>query len=196
MSPILGIYASSITPYINSSSYESIQTITVSSAQSSVSFTSIPSTYKHLQIRYTGLTSRGTYGSDGMLLRFNGDTGTNYSWHATRGRGSGTPYGGGGGGESSMYFDWGFGTTVTNYPASGIIDILDYANTNKAKTLRGITGLDINGSVAGYAGAVTQISGGWFYSGNPAITSITFTSANSANIETYSKFALYGIKGA
>ena len=180
---------------ILSGSYESIQTINVSSATSSVSFTSIPSTYKHLQIRYSALTSRGTYGSDGVLLRFNGDTGANYSWHATRGRGDATPYGGGGGGETSMYFDWGFGTTVASHPAVGVYEILDYANTSKTKTLRGINALDINGAISGYYGAVTQVSGGWYYSGNPAITSITFISANGANIETNSTFALYGIKG-
>ena len=194
MSPILGIWASQNYPRITGA-FESIQTVTVTSAQSSISFTSIPSTYKHLQIRYSALTNRATYGSDGVSLRFNGDTGTNYSWHATRGRGADVPYGGGGGGESYMYFDWGFGTTVASYPAVGIYEILDYANTNKVKTLRGLNGLDINGSIAGYAGAVTQVSGGWYYSGNPAINSITFASANSANIEVNSKFALYGIKG-
>jgi hypothetical protein len=74
-----------------------------------------------------------------------------------------------------------------------IMDILDYANTNKYKTTRGIIGFDTNGTVAGYGGRVGLISGNW--RSTSAITSITFTVDNAANYSANSKFSLYGIKG-
>ena len=50
--PILGVIASQITGHLSTNSFESIQTVTVGSGgQSSISFSSIPSTYKHLQLR-------------------------------------------------------------------------------------------------------------------------------------------------
>ena len=69
-----------------------------------------------------------------------------------------------------------------------VIDILDYANTNKYKTLRVLTGIDVNGS-----GGYVQLSSGLWQSSS-AITSITLT--NSTNYTTATQFALYGIKGA
>jgi hypothetical protein len=73
---------------------------------------------------------------------------------------------------------------------SGVVDILDYKNTNKNKTIRSIGGYDINGSGSGYA--YTS-----FYSGNwrstSAVTSITFTMV-AGDYAQYSSFALYGIK--
>ena len=81
MSPILGIYASQITGHLftPSNSYTSIATATVDSGgASSITFSSIPSTYTHLQIREI---SRGAavQTSTNIQMQFNSDTGTNYS---------------------------------------------------------------------------------------------------------------------
>jgi len=58
----------------NPSSFESIATAT-GSGQTSVTFSSIPSTYKHLQIRIIARDNSGNGGGSGALrLRFNGDT--------------------------------------------------------------------------------------------------------------------------
>ncbi len=70
------------TARVADNSYESIATVNVGSSGSSfVEFTSIPSTYKHLQIRansrYTGYQNSGA----AVYLQFNGDTGSNYSLH-------------------------------------------------------------------------------------------------------------------
>jgi hypothetical protein len=51
MTPMLGIMASQISGHLVTNSYESIQTVTVSTATPSITFSSIPATYKHLQIR-------------------------------------------------------------------------------------------------------------------------------------------------
>ena len=185
MSPILkGVVASQISGHLASpSSYESIATVTVGSGgQSTVSFSSIPSTYKHLQIRYIGRTSS----NQNTIMRFNGDTGTNYSLHFLYGQGSST----GAAAETPqtyIYTDVLTGST-TGYTAA-VIDILDYTSVNKNKTVRSLSGQDLNGT----ASYVFYSSGVWRNS-STAITSITFY--GGANYDQYSSFALYGIKGA
>ena len=60
--PILGVIDSAKTG--NLSSYESIQTITVGSGgASTIVFSSIPSTYAHLQIRALNITTATTRSS-------------------------------------------------------------------------------------------------------------------------------------
>ena len=62
-------------------SFESIQTVSLSSAQTTVTFSDIPSTYKHLQIRGFWRGNRATYPVSGTNMRFNSDSGSNYSAH-------------------------------------------------------------------------------------------------------------------
>ena len=80
----------------------------------------------------------------------------------------------------------GIHTAASTFTA-GVIDILDYANTNKYKTLRTLNGGDANGS-----GNIQIESGSW--RNTAAITSITLTH-NGSGFTQYSSFALYGIKG-
>ena len=182
MSPILGIIASQ--DYVReTNSFESIQTVTVgSSAVSTIDFTSIPGTYKHLQIRCTTLSSLNLYT---VWARFNDDSGTNYSGHQIFGTGSGT----GAGGDANITYVYPGVSSINTalYTAVTIIDILDYANTNKYKTVRALTGADGNGS-----GQVKLTSGSW--RNTNAITKITIGNDGS-NFNQYSSFALYGIKG-
>ena len=68
-------------------SYESIATVTVGAlGAANVTFSSIPSTYKHLQIR--GIVRELTGGFDQAFMQFNSDTGTNYATHNLNGNGS------------------------------------------------------------------------------------------------------------
>lgn len=169
---------------IYAGSYESIATVTVgSTSQSSVEFTSINANYQHLQIRlfakYTGLGAG--------YLRFNGDSGANYSTHGLQGNGvSSDPVGTFSTANStSYYYTGGAGTKDTAFNVA-IIDILDYANLNKNKTARGLYGWDNNGT-----GYVEFNSGNW--RNTNAITSISLTSS-AGNFSQYSVIALYGIK--
>jgi hypothetical protein len=68
-----------------------------------------------------------------------------------------------------------------------VLDILDYANTNKFKTVRSLTGVDANGS-----GFVALMSG--LYRSTTAITSIKLFSTYGSNWTSTSTFALYGVK--
>lgn len=186
MSPILGIYASQISGHLfnfPANSYESISTVTVGSGgASTVTFSSIPSTYTHLQIRSLNQTGANA------VIRFNSDaSGTNYRAHYIEGDGTnisaGTVQAGG--------YDGGYAIVgkgpVSNTYGGAIIDILDYANTNKYKVSRGISGIDQNGS-----GYLDYISSVWM--STAAISSITFASVGTTFAQ-YSSFALYGIKG-
>jgi len=179
--PILGVLASAISGHLENNSYESIATVTVGSGGSStITFSSIPSTYKHLQIRAMLLST------DVDLARFNGDTGSNYAFHGVRGGGSSaSAYGNAS--TSSIQL----GTNVPSsaiYPQIYILDILDYASTTKYKTIRNLLGFDTNNTSAGQ---IEFSSGLWM--NTAAITSLVFS--NGAGHNQYSSYALYGIKG-
>jgi hypothetical protein len=189
MSPILGIVASGNYPRVTNS-YESIATTSLSSNQTTITFSSIPATYKHLQIRLLARSTHTTFpGVDGVL-RFNGDSATNYSWHYLLGDGASVSASAGAT-QSSIntgIIASGGGSAASIY-ATTIIDILDYANTNKYKTTRTLAGLDKNGT----GGDMRFSSGSW--RSTSAINSITLTTDPSRDFIQYSSFALYGIKG-
>ena len=168
--------------------YESIATVTVGAGGSStISFTSIPSTYTHLQLR---MMARGNNSNsyDSFLVRANSDSGNNYTYHGLVGDGSVaftavvTPYSGFRGGEIT-------GATATSGMFGvSVIDFLDYANVNKNKTMRALGGDDRNGS-----GQVTLNSGVWL--NTAAITRLDLVTVFGSSFSQYSSFALYGIKG-
>lgn len=162
-------------------SYESIATLSGNGSSTSLTFTSIPSTYKHLQIRALGRNSSG-------YIRFNSDTGANYARHWIRGSGAAVSANSGTSQTEAFAFEFPDNTDTANIYGAGIVDILDYADTNKRKTIRSLTGTDKNGS-----GSIYFFSGLWM--NTAAITSITiYSPANAPTTDT--KFALYGIKGA
>lgn len=172
MSPILGIFASQ--GRVAANSYESIATATPSGV-SSFSFTSIPSTYKHLQVRGLVFTSAAT----NPEYSFNG-SGSGYNGHHLFGNGSSA--------FSNAYFAYNYNPSAS-YPSVFIMDILDYTNTNKYKVTRTLAGCDTNGGTS----EIALWSGLW--QNTAAINQITFTGAG-ANYASGSHFALYGIKGA
>jgi hypothetical protein len=166
------------------SSYESIATTTVGAGGvSSITFSSIPATYQHLQIRAIYQDTSAS-GFQNQFFRFNGDSATNYDWHYIFGDGASVTV------NASLSASSIFGGQIVNSNNSNfgtsIIDILDYKDTNKYKVTRGLYGNDQNGS-----GRMQMVSGLW--RSTSAISSIVFTT--SANFAQYSSFALYGIKG-
>ena len=187
MAPILGIWASATTPNFQTS-FESISTVNVGSGgASSITFSSIPSTYTHLQLRFFGREVSG--GFDQIYMRVNGDTAANYSKHNVGSSGnSGLVYGGTGGATSVSIGVIGGSNQVANSFSGSITDFLDYANTSKYKTTRSLSGVDSNGT--GY---------NWFSSGlwqnTNAITSINLFPTGATDFAQYTQAALYGIKG-
>jgi hypothetical protein len=163
--------------------YESIATVNGTGSSGVITFTSIPSTYKHLQIRGVGgSTTTGSY----SVLNINGDTGSNYKQHWLQGAGSGTPGAGVGSGPTSIDL-YSTANATANSQAAFVIDILDYTSTNKNKTIRSFAGVDNNGS------GFVDLDSGLYFATPAAITSLSFT-INAGSWRTTSSFALYGIK--
>lgn len=163
--------------------FESIATVIVGSGgSSSITFSSIPGTYAHLQLRWIGRNTS----TNSTIVKIGFDSADTTYWHLLYGDGGSA----GAAAESEA------NPRIGNIPLSsqtasafgaGITDILDYADTNKYKTLRSLAGYDVNGS-GGYA---LVYSGLW--KSTSAITTITI-SPGANNFAQYSKFALYGIR--
>lgn len=193
MTPILGILASGISGnlWAPGKDFDSIATVTLGTSASSITFSSIPATYRHLQIR--GIVRDTGTAADWNLLSatFNGDTAGNYSSHGIRAYGATADiYPVQFTSTSNMYFGLlpssfsGYGPTY----AATVFDVLDYADTNKYKTLRTLNGADTNSATYGY---VYIGSGSW--RSTTAVNSIQIT-APGRTLAQYSSFALYGVK--
>lgn len=177
-----------------SGDFESIATASVGAGGvTDVTFSSIPATYTHLQLR--GIAKGLAGGNNGSLgIQVNGASGTNQSpFHQLYGDGSTLSAAAG------LASD-GYNASLTGPIASSavtqfagfIIDILDYRNTNKLKTIRSLAGVDYNGS--GFISMRSTMNKDI----TAAITSLTIINYNSggtAGFAQYSSFALYGIKG-
>jgi hypothetical protein len=171
------------------SNFESIATVLVGAGgASSVTLSSIPSNYTHLQIRASNRDTRTGTNQQSVQMRFNGDTGNNYSRHFVEGYGGGTQSAGG-----TASTDWikvglspTSSATASTYGAM-IIDIFNYSNTSKYKTARSTGGDDLNGE-----GTIGLWGGLWM--NTTAISSITFTPTNGESWVVNSRFALYGIR--
>lgn len=165
-----------------------IATTTLNVAAGSVEFTNIPATYTHLQIRGIVRTVRATQG-DNLYLRFNGDTGSNYTVHQLQGNGSSaSSYNSINQSYAEGVFECSTDFNSASIYGCAVIDILDYANTNKFKTIRALNGYDANGS-----GTLNLRSNLW--RSTNAVTTIRLDAVSGSQIKQYSSFALYGIKG-
>jgi hypothetical protein len=183
--PILGILASAGAVR---NSYESIATVSVGGGgAASASFTLIPSTYKHLQIRFLARDDKAGQDNNFFKIAFNSDSGSNYARHNLLGNGSTATADYGTSTTAMVGYSITSATAASSIFGAGIVDILDYTNTSKYKTVRSLAGFDLNGS-----GKVALNSGLWM--NTAAITQIDFT-GSTANLAQYSQIALYGIKG-
>ena len=191
MTATYGIMASQISGHLwaPNGAYDALATVTVpSGGAASIEFAGIPQGYKHLQIRgicrSTNTTSTTSYSAE-LLMQFNGDTASNYNAHAIEANGSsvGVNY------QTSLTIvnlGGPFTTQTASAFGASVIDILDYANTSKNKTVRALGGQDLNGY-----GTMMVASGLW--RSTAAITSIKMVSGGTGWAQ-YSQFALYGVK--
>lgn len=170
--------------------YELISTTIVSgTSTSAITFnvSSFASTYKHLQVRLVGRSGEATTGIYDLLIRFNGDTGSNYSGHNLRGTGSAV--------QSNALTSFTYILNESTFPGnsntanifgSAVIDILDPFSTTKNTTTRSLGGHNSSTSRL-YLGS------GAYYS-TTAVNSIT-VGPTAGSILAGSRFSLYGIKG-
>jgi hypothetical protein len=170
MAPMLGIMASAISGnlFAPSGAYDSIASYTIGSGGGtlSVTFSSIPQTYKHLQLRVLARSYSGGGGAN------DGATPTANAYTAR-------PY-------MNIGSSAGSGTTGNSYGVS-IVDILDYTSTSKNKVSRSLSGVDLNNT----NGTISFHSALWL--NTAAVTSFKISIAYP--FQQYSHIALYGIKG-
>jgi hypothetical protein len=154
--------------------YTPLANVTLGSSAASVTFSSIPATYRDLIVVVNG------GGGDNVFLAINGDT-TDANYSAVQMSGSGSVADGGA--VPSFYNrilnNWGFMTNNlnTNY----IVQFMDYSATDKHKTYLSRSNNAANGMTA-LAGRRANTA---------AITSVGILS--SASFLTGSTFALYGV---
>lgn len=163
--------------------FEPLATTTLSSAASSITFSSIPGTYTDLRIVLVAISDAGGAGQ-AILMRFNSDSATNYS--TTRLSGNGTTASSGRWSDiSSIYCSIsGLSTTI---PTLQNIDVFSYAGTTY-KTVLLSNNEDKNGS-----GYVENRVGLW--RSTSAITTVLVL-PNSGNFASGTTATLYGIKAA
>jgi hypothetical protein len=175
-------------------SFESIATVTATGGQTTLSFTSIPQTYTHLQIR--GIARRETTGAsvESFELGMNSDSGSNFTTHQLYGNGTTvTAFGQAANTYDNSTIGWMmYGTATTGMFGAIIIDIHDYSSTVKNKTRRAFSGADSNAAFTG-GQRVGLVSSLWM--STSAVTSLQLY-ANGNTWAAGSTFALYGIKGA
>jgi len=184
----LGFWAASGAGGGAAADYELISTTVLGSSASSVTFSGLGTSaaaYKHLQIRLVGRFASGTGTFGDTYMRFNADTGNNYSWHEVYGfNGSMGSYGLGS--TNKIYVgSQAQPDAVANYFIPSIIDIADFASTSKNKTAR-----ISNGGISGSSSIIDLSSGAWY--STAAITSINLY--GGGDWAAGSRFSLYGLK--
>ena len=159
--------------------YTPLATVTLGSSASSVSFASIPASYRDLIFVMTIATNTPMNNA----VRFNGDTGSNYSRVFMSGQTP--PTSGTGGGGTSLQIDQAaFSGTVLGEQAT-ILQVMDYSATDKHKTV--LIRQNRNGANAG----VEAIAGR--YASTSAITSMVLLPLSTATYSAGSRIDLYGV---
>lgn len=176
-----GLLGSYVAP---AGAYELIETLNAGS-QSSVTFSSIPQTYRHLEIRYA---ARGGGATSGVQMRINGLSTGIYTEHELRGTGSTVSSGFYGTSQTKIDLSITNSSSTAGSFGAGIISLADYTLTAKNKTIRMVNGVnDSFTEIALRSGLVLSTS---------AVTSVTFLyNLGSSNFASGSRFSLYGIKG-
>ena len=178
----LGILSGSVVA--SGATFELISTTVLASTASSVTFSSIPSTYKHLQVR---LTMSSSTALNDLALQFNGDTGANYAWHILTGTSTSAVSQAGTSQNSIRSVGHNGGQNASNWMAA-VIDVLDASSTSKYKTAR-----VFGGYAYSFNYDTTVASGLWM--NTAAISSLTIFNSSSGVHNIGSRFSLYGVRG-
>jgi len=163
------------------------------SGATSISFTSIPSTYKHLYVMSSARSARSTARYNGSSLTFNDDTGSNYCYSVLVGTG-GSPLATEdlGRGDFNYAFDGTGAGATANMFSVGTLWILDYAATDKfTGMIGGVSAVNDNLGTNDYE--ETMVTGHW--RSTAAVNKITIADGTSDGWVQYSEFTLYGLNG-
>ncbi len=173
--------------------YVAIAKTVLTSTQTTITFSSIPSTYTDIVLLYTSRDNRAVNNQNPFSLTINSDTATNYSQTNLYG------YQG-----PAVYSDrLSSQTTFTAYTSNtlnntsntftnGELYFSNYTSTgNKPISLSCVMEQNVDGT-----GLFMPIVSSLLYRGTSAISSFTLTPQNSASFVSGSRFDLYGIKNS
>ena len=159
------------------STYTPISSFTATTSISSVTIAGIPQNYTDLVL--VGVNGNAVNSDNDIYIRFNSDSGSNYSRTQMVGNGSNASSS-----RTSNNTEIRIGPSYNNTPTSTLIShIMNYSNTTTYKTVLSRTG-HASGYVMGHVA---------LWRSTAAITSITLTLQNSESFVTGSTFNLYGI---
>jgi hypothetical protein len=158
--------------------YTPLATVTLGTAAASVTFSSIPATYRDL-ICVTS-TFQTNAGDQYSSYRINGDTGANYNW-VYMDTYPGTPSSGATSNATSSLWTYTQNVSSTT-PLTTIVQFMDYSATDKHKTQ-----LHRFGAASPTVGAYASR-----WANTAAVTSISIL-ATSGNYQSGSTFSLYGV---
>ena len=151
-----------------------------------IQFSSIPQTFTHLQFRVFA-ASAGSSADNFTIYGFDGTAGSsNAAIHTLYGNGSAV-FSSGSTAQYNPALTQIPGTSATSTFGNIVIDILDYTNTNKYKTVRSVGGYDANGS--GYIALTSVLPYG--FGSSTALSNLWFYTANNFAVGT--RVDLYGI---
>lgn len=173
--------------------YESIASGTLSANAASLTISSIPSTYKHLQLRWVGFMPNIYGESDPIGIRFNGDTGNNYCYRSFGGNNTPTYFSSSGGGFSLIQVLSGisYNSTYDYVGTPVVINISEYSNTNKYTFLQYWGGTQSSSTSAAY----NWSGGNGAWETTTTVSSITIFGNGGTDLGARTHWALYGIKG-
>jgi hypothetical protein len=184
--PILGVIDSAKSGNLVSPAYDSIASFT-GGGNATISFTSIPQTYKHLELRVYGRTNASGTGAIDGYMNFNSVT-SNYNWHEIVGTNNTVKNASAGVNASQIHFmrnclprasESGYGFAVAT--------IMDYTSANfKSVNIR-------SGWAKNTFGVVSVTTGSSTITG--AITRMDLTIEGGGTWTSDTVLQLYGIKG-
>lgn len=175
-----------------SGAFEQIATAFGTGSSGTITFSSIPNTYRHLQVRFTARMDGNSSAPRQINVRYNGQAST-YNGYMLRSDGNNAP--------SGVDFSEGVIcyapvlTATADSFVAGVFDLYDYNSANKNATSRTIAGYHNGGSAAGAIATVNMLSlGNVVRTSTTAITQLEFV-AGFGNFVAASRFSLYGIRG-
>lgn len=168
-----------------------IQTISLSSATASVTFSSIPTSWSGLMLTWYARTDRASNTLDLIGLRFNGDTGSNYNWQITASAGTGNVNSFGTNESSIALADATAASADSGTFGGGTATFPNYNVSGSHKVVVATGGALPATSSADFR--AEQCLGRWA-NATAGVTSITLLSRSGANFISGSVFTLYGLR--
>ena len=180
------------------SAFDSLGVYVLASNTTSITFSNIPQTYSHLQLRVIARGSSGS-GAGELDVRLGTGTASSSSIYSRHNFGVYSPT------SSTSGVDYNTTATTTTFRGCGqvalasdlanvygsmILDVLDYTSTSKLKTIRSITGVNDNNN--GLCSNIYYTAGLW--QASTAVNVVNIYLHAGSDFLPYSSFALYGVK--